>query len=70
MSVDSMPLAMVSPGEEVKIVGINAGRGLSQRLTDMGLVPGQSIMVTSSHMPGPLIISLCCSRLALGCGAA
>jgi ferrous iron transport protein A len=65
-----MPLAMVCPGEEVKIVGLRAGRGLAQRLADMGLVPGQTIRVISSHMPGPLMIGLHGSRLVLGYGVA
>ena len=65
-----IPLAMVCPGEEVKIVSLRAGRGLAQRLADMGLVRGRTIKVVSSHMPGPLMIGMRGSRLVLGCGVA
>ena len=65
-----MPLAMVSPGEEVMVVNIRAGRGLTRRLTDMGLIPGTTIRVITSHMPGPILIDLRGSRLVLGHGIA
>ena len=70
MVTHCMPLAMIFPGKEVKIVGLRAGLGLAQRLADMVLVPGQTIKVVSSHMPGPLMISLHGSKLVLGCGVA
>ena len=65
-----MPLAMVCPGEEVTVVGVKAGRGLSQRLADMGLNRGVTLRVVNSQMPGPVIINLRGSRLALGHGIA
>lgn len=70
MVANLMPLAMVRPGEEVTIAGFRAGRGLAQKLADMGLVPGQTIKVVSNHMPGPLMIGLHGSRLVLGFGVA
>lgn len=63
-----MPLAMASPGEEVMVVEIRAGRGLTMRLADMGLIPGTTIRVINSQMPGPVLINLKGSRLALGFG--
>ncbi len=65
-----MPLAMVSPGEMVTMVDIRAGRGLTRRLADMGLVPGTTLRVINSQMPGPIIIDLRGSRLVLGHGIA
>lgn len=65
-----MPLAMVCPGEEVTVVGVKAGRGLAQRLADMGLNRGVTLRVVNSQMPGPVIINLRGSRLALGHGIA
>ena len=65
-----MPLAMACPGEEVTIVDIRAGRGLTQRLVDMGLIPGTPVRIINSQMPGPVIIDLRGSRLALGYGVA
>jgi Fe2+ transport system protein FeoA len=65
-----MPLAMVSPGELVTVVDVRAGRGLARRLAEMGLLPGTQIRVVNSQMPGPLIIDLKGSKLALGRGVA
>ena len=65
-----MPLAIARPGEEVTIVDIRAGRGLTRRLADMGLTPETTIRVISSHMPGPILIDLRGSRLVLGFGVA
>ena len=65
-----MPLAMVSPGEVVTIINVRAGWGLTRRLADMGLVPGMTLRVINSQMPGPIIIDLRGSRLVLGHGMA
>jgi ferrous iron transport protein A len=69
MDNSAMPLAMVRPGEQVTLVAINAGRGLTRRLTDMGLYPGVSVRVIQSH-PGPFLLQLGASKLALGHGIA
>ena len=65
-----MPLAMVSPGEAVQVVDIRGGRGLQRRLADLGLTPGVSIRIVNGQMPGPVIIDLRGSRLAIGHGMA
>jgi len=63
-----MPLAMVGPGELVTVTGVRAGWGLQKRLADMGLTPGVQIRVINSQMPGPVLIDLRGSRVALGRG--
>ncbi|MBA7596292.1 hypothetical protein ES703_03262 [subsurface metagenome] len=70
MAEPLMPLAMARPGEVVSVVDIRAGRGLTRRLADMGLLPGTKIRVVNSMRPGPIIIDLRGSRLALGYGIA
>ena len=65
-----MPLAMAYSGEEVTIVDIRGGRGLARRLADMGLIPGTTLRVINSQMPGPILIDLRGSRLVLGFGVA
>ena len=65
-----MPLAMVSCGEEVTIVDIKSGHGLTRRLADMGLVPGTTLKVVNSQMRGPLLVEVRSSRLVLGHGIA
>ncbi len=65
-----MPLAMARPGEAVTVVDVRAGWGLTRRLADMGLLPGTQIRVVNGMRPGPIIIDLRGSRLALGYGVA
>jgi len=65
-----IPLAMAMPGELVEVIGLRAGWGLQRRLADMGLLPGTQIRVINSQMPGPVIIDLRGSRVALGHGVA
>ena len=68
--VNHLTLNMVLPGEEVKIVSVRAGRGLTQRLADMGLTPGTYLKMINSHGAGPVLINLRGTRLALGFGIA
>jgi len=65
-----MPLTMTGPGEEVTLVGINAGRGLQARLYSMGLVPGVRMKVLNNGGRGPLMVLVKETRLALGYGVA
>ena len=65
-----MPLSMVSPGELVQIVAVRAGWGLQRRLADMGLNPGVQVRVINSQRPGPVVLDVRGSRLALGHGVA
>ena len=70
MTGQGMPLAMARPGELVRVIGVRAGWGLQRRLADMGLTPGIQIRVINSQMPGPVLIDLRGSRVALGRGVA
>ena len=65
-----MPLSMASPGDLVKVVSIRAGWGLQRRLADMGLTPGVQVRIISSQRPGPVVLEVRGSRLALGHGIA
>ena len=57
-------------GETVKIVKIEAGRGLNSRLASMGLVPNVQITVVKNTHPGPFVISIKNSKVMLGRGMA
>jgi len=61
---------MVSPGEVVKVVAVRAGWGLQRRLADMGLTIGVQVRVINSQRPGPVVLDIRGSRLALGHGVA
>ena len=65
-----MPLSMASRGETVEVAAVRAGWGLQRRLADLGLTPGVSVRVVSSGKPGPVVLDVRGSRLALGYGVA
>lgn len=63
-------LLSLSPGEMGEIVSIRGGRGMVQRLMDMGLTPGTRITLIRKAPFGPLEISVRGYHLALGRGIA
>jgi ferrous iron transport protein A len=65
-----IPLSMASPGETVRVTAVRAGWGLQRRLADLGLTPGVKVRVVSSGRPGPVVLDVRGSRLALGYGVA
>lgn len=52
------------------IIDIRGGRGLMRRLIDMGLTFGTKVRVLKSGGPGPTLIEVRGTRLALGRGVA
>ncbi|HUW84508.1 MAG TPA: FeoA family protein [Phycisphaerae bacterium] len=70
MSADLMLLSMVQPGRKVRLVTVQAGRGLKARLAEMGLVPGVELEVINRNSAGPLIVVVKQSRIMLGRGMA
>ena len=70
MAGKHLPLSMINPSEEVTVTDVRGGRGLVQKLADMGLTPGSKLKVISSHKPGPILIDIRGSRLVLGHGVA
>jgi Fe2+ transport system protein FeoA len=65
-----MPLSMVSPGQEVRLLAIRGGHRMRKRLADLGLNPGATMHVVQRDGHGPLILAVRDSRLALGRGMA
>jgi len=53
-------------GMRAIIVRINGGKGIRQRLTDMGFVPGEEIEILNKETEGPMLISLKNSKVAIG----
>jgi ferrous iron transport protein A len=64
------PLSAVGPGERVRLVRIDAGRGLNSRLASMGLVTDTEIKVVSNSHPGPFVIVVKEAKVMLGRGMA
>ena len=69
MSSGILPLAMISPGEQVRLESIHGGEKLNLRLSALGLTPGVEFCVVQDA-GGPLLISVRDSRIALGRGLA
>jgi len=64
------PLTTVLPGNKVRIISLDGGRGMQERLVSMGLGPGSKIEVIQRGAPGPFIVALRDCRLAIGAGMA
>lgn len=69
IEVLGIPLSMLSPGKEGKIVNILGGKGIVRRLSEMGFSIGEKIQVINSTR-GPVVVKIKDSRLALGRGLA
>ncbi|NDJ75099.1 MAG: ferrous iron transport protein A [Chloroflexi bacterium] len=67
-----MPLCLLSPGEQGRIVHVHEGRQFRKRLADLGLAVGMDVrVVRASHGHGPMILAVCQDgRLAMGWGMA
>ena len=63
-------LTRVAAGETVRVVSLSAGWGMQRRLGDLGLTPETEIKMISSGRPGPVVLEVRGSRLALGQGVA
>jgi ferrous iron transport protein A len=61
-----MPLAVAGTGEKVRILMFASGRGMRQRLISMGLDIGSEIEVIRRGVPGPFLIAIGDTRLAIG----
>ncbi|MBN2126516.1 MAG: ferrous iron transport protein A [Deltaproteobacteria bacterium] len=63
-------LRLAQEGEQVRIVSINGGKGLHERLAVLGLRVGSRIQVLRNTMDGKLLLGHEGSRLYLGGGMA
>ena len=65
-----IPLGLLSESEEGEVVELRGGRGMRRRLLDMGLSVGAPVKVLVSNPPGPVLVGVRGTRLALGRGLA
>ena len=65
-----VPLGFLPEGRVAVIVDIHGGRNIITRLIAMGLTIGSKIRVVKSIGPGPVLIEVRDTRLALGRGIA
>jgi len=65
-----MPLSLCRNGDEVEVVEILGGRGIRERLFEMGIYPGVKVFIVNNSYHGPIVIALNSARVALGRGIA
>ncbi|HEX69069.1 MAG TPA: ferrous iron transport protein A [Candidatus Bathyarchaeota archaeon] len=63
-----VPLAFLSENKQAEIVEVIGGRGLVRRLYELGFIPGTKVRVISSNSPGPVLVDIKGTRMALGRG--
>ena len=63
-------LSEIRSGQKVKLIRIEAGRGLINRLVSMGFFPNVEITVIKNSHPGPFVVSVKGSKIMLGRGMA
>jgi ferrous iron transport protein A len=66
----AIPLAMLRENCEAVIVEVRGGMGLTRRLTEMGFTNGARVKILHSTPPGPILVMVRGSRIALGRGLA
>jgi Fe2+ transport system protein FeoA len=64
------PLSLIKTGAKARLVRVDAGRGLNNRLAALGFVRDAEITVVSNGHPGPFVVVIKDVKLALGRGVA
>jgi ferrous iron transport protein A len=64
-----LPLLMIPEGKQVRVFGVNAGRGLSRRLIEMGFTKDALVEMIKSDR-GSLIVDVNGCKYALSKGIA
>lgn len=66
-----MTLDQLGPGDEARVLDIQAGRGLQQRLNHLGIHSGDTVRLSRrGAFRGPLLIQIHGMQVALGRGVA
>ena len=67
----AITLDTVKENQEVKIISVSGGWGIRQRLSCLGIHPGDMIKIKKSDiMRGPILIKIHGNQVALGRGIA
>lgn len=64
------PIVKFQEGDKIKIECVECGRGLKNRLCDLGLFDGSEVEIIKNDKVGPLILKIFNSKIALGRGEA
>lgn len=61
-----IPLSALRTGEKGIVTRIIGGRGMLERVTSLGFVPGTEVIILQSFRHGPIIVRVHDARIALG----
>ena len=64
-----MPLCDVAAGKTVRVVSVEAGHSLKNRLAAMGVLTNSALHIMRNGGAGQLIVSIKNSKIVLGRGA-
>jgi ferrous iron transport protein A len=67
-STGSRPLSLIKPGQSVRLIRVDGGNGLKQRMVSMGLLPGACFEVIKNRGDGPVVLCVKGARLIVGRG--
>ena len=60
---------MLKEGETGRVVNVLGGKAITHRLHELGIIPGSRVKMIRNS-PGPVIVSVKGSKIALGRGVA
>lgn len=63
-------LSEARSNETVRVVRLHGGRGLSDNLAGLGVLPGTTVRVVAKGSSGPVVIACRGGRIAIGRGMA
>ena len=63
-------MSALRTGEKGVVIEIAGGRGLLERMTSLGFVPGTEVAILQNFGHGPIIVRARDARIALGRGLA
>ncbi len=66
----SVSLDMHHEGTIVSITEVRGGRGIIQRLKEMGIGAGETVRILNNHRPGGLVLEVMDNKLCIGRGIA
>ncbi len=64
-----MPLSSMSAGQTVRVVSIDAGHSLKNRLSAMGVLTHSIMRIMRNEGAGQLVVAIKNSKIVLGRGA-
>ena len=66
---NKMPLSKVAAGKTVRVVSIDAGHGLKNRLAALGVLTNSALHIIRNGGAGQLVVYIKNSKIVLGRGA-